>query len=296
MKISLPRLLLISAIVALAPGCGKKEKKPAAITEAAPGAATETSPADESVRGTDAAAAAPTETVDAAAPTPEAAPEDPAMAGVPTELLASDQAYEAWFRKHKLELNDPQMLDNDEDKDGASNRDEFLANTDPRDPESRPGVHAGIRLKDYNEATLPLVLEEVQGGEARIRRTDDAGSKSETVRAGQTVRGTSYKVERVAARRDTDKHGEPTDRSQVVLTDSATKEKVVLVKNMATRSSASYATIMSEDGKTTRKVKQGEVFAWPEEGGTTYKVVDLREDQIVVQEVESNKTWTIPRK
>ena len=294
MKIPLSRLILLTAALAILPACGKKEKQTAATKEAAPASATEAPPVEQSARETNATGDAPAASADATASEP--AVQDPAMVGVPAELLASDQAYEAWFGKHGLELNDPQMLDRDDDNDGSSNRDEFLADTNPHDAKSRPGVHAGMRLKEYNETTLPLVLEEVEGSEARIRRTDDAGGKGEKVRAGQTVSGTSYKVERVAARRDVDKHGEPTDRSQVVLTDSNTKEKVVLVKNMTTRSSASYATIMSEDGKKTRKVKQGEVFAWPEEGGTTYKVVDLREDQVVVQEVESNKTWTIPRK
>jgi hypothetical protein len=54
-------------------------------------------------------------------------------------------------QKYKLDLNDIKMLDADADGDGASNRDEFLAGTDPTDPNSRPGVHATIRLKEYDE-------------------------------------------------------------------------------------------------------------------------------------------------
>src|SRR5687768_12770951 len=46
---------------------------------------------------------------------PKAGAADPALADIPAELLASDEAYEAWFRKHQLNLQDPKMLDGDAD-------------------------------------------------------------------------------------------------------------------------------------------------------------------------------------
>src|SRR5687768_18166071 len=68
----------------------------------------------------------------------EAAPT--AGAAAPEEPVAN-AAFEEWFKKHRLDLNDPKMLEADEDADGFSNRDEFLADTDPRDPNARPGIH-----------------------------------------------------------------------------------------------------------------------------------------------------------
>ena len=95
---------------------------------------------------------------------------DVALAGLPADLLASDQAYDVWFKKHKLDLADAAMLDADPDGDGASNRDEFMADTNPRDPNSRPGIHRFIRLKEYHEVKIPLMLESVEGESARIRQ------------------------------------------------------------------------------------------------------------------------------
>src|SRR5688500_5710704 len=63
-----------------------------------------------------------------------APPADPAAAPAASPVVASasttpaDQAaYEVWFKKHNLDLNDKKMLDADADEDGFTNRDEFLA-------------------------------------------------------------------------------------------------------------------------------------------------------------------------
>ena len=228
----------------------------------------------------------------------EAAPDDlpsreeAALAGIPAELLASDNAYEAWFNKYKLDLKDPKMLDADPDGDGATNRDEFMGDTNPNDPNSRPGIHKFMRLKEYTEVKLPLILESVEGSQARIKQLEPE-PKVETVVAGQSVAG--LKVERVISRRDTDKEGVPVDLSRVILRDPATNQNVTLVKDMPAKSAASSAVLMSADGQTTVTIKEGDVFSWPTEQGTTYKVIDLRADQAVVQEVETKKMWTLPR-
>jgi len=217
----------------------------------------------------------------------------PGLADVPADLLASDQAYEAWFKKYNLDLNDRKMLDADADGDGASNRDEFMADTNPRDPNSRPGIHPFIRLKEYREVRIPLIVESVEGEVARIRHTGEGEDKVETVRAGQTING--MKVNRVIVQRELDKHGEPADMSRVELDDPTSKERVVLVKDMPAKSAASSALLISPDRQTSVTVKQGDVFAWPGEQGKSYKVIDLRTEQAVVQEMGTKKMVTIPR-
>jgi hypothetical protein len=42
-------------------------------------------------------------------------------------------------------------------------------------------------------------------------------------------------------------------------------------------------------------VKQDQTFKWPDENGATYKVIDLRADQVVVQDVATRKMWTIQK-
>lgn len=222
----------------------------------------------------------------------------PAVPGVPepaaTAEAPMEAGYEAWFKKHNLDLNDKAMLDADADGDGFSNRDEFMADTDPHDAESRPGIHKQMRLKQYTEVRLPVVLEDVSGDTARVRRFDGE-ERVETVRPGQMVKGMRWKVERMKSGQDVDKNGETFDLSSLTLIDTETNERTILKKNLPTRTNESFSELTSEDGTKVLKVKEGELFHWPDESGPEFKVIDLRQDQIVVQETATRKMWTIPK-
>lgn len=296
-------IALLFAVLSLT-GCDRKER--ASTRREAPSSDVAPEP--------DATAPAPSETAPAAspeAPAPAAQPaisaadaaflaemKDPAVVEAPPKPADDRAAYEEWFKKYQLDLNDPTMLDGDADNDGFTNRDEFLAGTNPRDAASHPeakAAHPAIRLKEYNEVRLPLVLESVSGDKAVIRRTDGGEARTETVRAGDMLPGFPLRVARLAERQQIDKDGNPMDRSQVVLEDPMTKETITLVKGLPAKTSASYAVLASDDGKTTLKVRAGEVFAWPGVAGATYRVVDLSRDQIVLQQQETRKMWTISR-
>ena len=210
------------------------------------------------------------------------------------EETKSNAEFEAWFKKHNLNLDDPGMLDADPDGDGFSNRDEFLADTNPKDAESRPGMHKFIKLREYTEVRLPFVLRSVEGDTARVEYDSDGTKAQEKVKKGETIRGTKLKVDRVETRTEFDKHGEKVDMTQIVMTDGDTGERVVALKDTPTRTSASFATLVDAEGKSVQKVREGDTFEWPSEPGVRYKVIDLRHDQVVVKEQQSGKTITIP--
>ncbi len=276
MKRFFRRFALLGLSVVLVTGCKKKEE--AAVTDVAREAETKLPKTEQ---------AAPVEE------TPS-----PAVSGVAASAAPSGEeqaAYEAWFKKHKLDLNDPKMLDADPDEDGFVNRDEFLADTDPHDKNARPGIHKSIRLKEYNEVRLPLALESIDGDKARIKRTDQENAKAVTVKEGDSIKGLPLKVKSVESKQDYDKAGEKVDISRVSLEDPSTKETVVLMKDLPAKTSASYAVLVSPDGKTNLKVRKGDTFSWPAEQGSTYRVLDLSQDQAVLQQIETKKTWTIPR-
>jgi hypothetical protein len=287
MKISLPYAVAASMLAVLFSGCGRKQEPQAQIAREAESSL----PPQEQV---------------APAPAPDADPsKDPGAAGQKLAVAAhlpgaggDTSAYEAWFKKYHLDLNDPKMLDADPDGDGFTNREEFLAGTDPLDPNSHPptvAARTSIKLKEYNEVRLPVVLEAVEGDKARLKRIEGGEGRVETVKAGDTLHGLPLTVEKVESKQDVDKNGDPVDLSRVTLTDATTKEKVVLMKDLPAKTSASYALLSSPDGKTSLKVHHADVFTWPGETGVTYKVVDISRDQVVLEQVENKKMWTIPR-
>ena len=288
-------VLRLSAVVTLAAGlfagCSKKEEADVVETSeqalppegrAEPAAVADAAPSAEAV---------PQISVpEPAAPVPEA----PAATTPPmNEFAAEAKAFEDWCRKYALDANDPAMLDADADGDGIPNRDEFVGGSSPLDPKSRPGIHAEMRLKAYNEVKLPVMLDSVEGDRAFLKQIEGGDAKPQTVKTGDSVQG--MKVGRVQKRRDFDKSGNPIDISQVTLEDPATKERVMLVKGLPARTAATYAVITSADGKTSMQVKQGETFEWPSKPGTLYVVIDMSADQVVVQQVENRRVWTIAR-
>jgi hypothetical protein len=289
MKTFLPHVAAASMLAIVLSGCGRKQESQTQITREAESSL----PPQEQV---------------AQAPAPENKDADllkqPSPGSQKPTLAANApggadiSAYEAWFKKYHLDLNDPKMLDADPDGDGFTNREEFLAGTDPLDPNSHPptvAARASIRLKEYNEVRLPIVLEAVEGDKARLKRTESGDSRVETVKAGDTLKGLQLTVEKVESKKDVDKNGDAVDLSEVTLADSTTKEKVVLMKDLPAKTSASYAVLSSPDGKSPLKVHRGDVFTWPGETGVTYRVVDLGRDQVVLEQVENKKMWTIPR-
>ena len=269
---------LAISVAALLPGCGKKQQADIETEAEHRIPAEERMPEPVPPPGAEPGAAP-------APATAEAAPDEP----------AGNADFEAWFKKYGLDLNDENMLAADADQDGFSNREEFLAETDPKDANSRPGVSKSMRVKDYTEVTLPFVLRGVEGSTATVEFTGDGGGKREKIKAGDTVRGTKLRVDRVTTGTDTDKHGDKVDMSQVILTDAESQDRIVAVKDLPTRTSDSFATLTDPEGKTTIKVREGDVFQWPTEPDASYKVIDLRKDQVVVKDEKSGKTVTIQR-
>ena len=108
---------------------------------------------------------------------PVALPEGTLEGSRPQAAISDDETarFEAWFRKYGLDPKDPAMLDADSDGDGFSNREEFLAGTNPRDPNSMPGMLDGIVMKELKEVSIPVILREVKGGKARVQRLDTPG-------------------------------------------------------------------------------------------------------------------------
>ena len=132
------------------------------------------------------------------------------------------------------------MLDADTDGDGYSNREEFLAGTNPRDPNSMPGMIDGVSMKELQDVRVPIILREVKGGKARVERMDGAGQ--EELREGSQPKGLPYRVTAIKQEVKADKHGVFTDVSQVTMKNPATKELVVLVRDMPARSRFCFAT------------------------------------------------------
>lgn len=208
-------------------------------------------------------------------------------------LSPDDRAkYEAWFKRHKMSP-DPAVMDQDADGDGYSNREEFLADTNPRDGKSMPGVIESAAVKTVNEVNVPLILREVKGKKARVQRSD-TGTEEELTE-GAAPKGLPYKVTAVKQEVKADKHGVYTDVSNVTLENTGTKETVVLIRDLPARSSETHAVVVGPNGGE-KKVHLDETVEIPGMPGRQFKVIELRPDQVLVEEIGTKRALSIPKR
>jgi hypothetical protein len=234
-----------------------------------------------------AAGTAPAPSTAAGLPAP--AEENPLLIGLPP---ADRAKYEAWFKRHNL-TSDPEVMDQDADGDGYSNREEFLADTNPRDPKSLPGVMDTASVKTVTEVTVPLILREVKGGKARVQRTDT--NAEEELVSGAQPKGLPYKVTAMKHEVKADKHGVFTDVSNVTLENVGTKEMITLIRDLPARSSETHAVVVGPNGEE-KKVHLDETVEIPGIPGKQFKVMELRADQVLVEEIGSKRALSIPKR
>jgi len=201
--------------------------------------------------------------------------------------------FDEWFMKYSIDPKNPAALDADTDGDGYSNREEFLAGTNPLDANSMPGMIDGLSMKELKDVRVPVILREVKGNTARVERPDTGGF--EDLREGSTLAGLPYRVTAVKQEVKADKHGVFSDVSQVVLENSTTKESVVLIRDLPARSSETHAILVGPDG-VEQKVHVDEVITLPGQKDKKFKVLELRPDQVVVEEIGTRRPLTIPKR
>jgi hypothetical protein len=279
------------ALLSLALFFASCSKKPATVVEQKPPLEDVTEPGGATAPATSNAA------TEQAAPAIPGAPAPAATSGNENPLLVglspADRAkYEAWFKRYNL-TSDPEIMDQDADADGYSNREEFLAETNPRDPKSLPGVMDTASVRAVNEVTVPMILREVKGGTARVQRTD-TNTEEEVVRGAQ-IKGLPYKVTNVKQEVKADKHGVFTDVSNVTLENVGTKEMVVLIRDLPARSSETHAVVVGPNGEE-KKVHLDETVEIPGIPGKQFKVIELRADQVLVEEIGSKRALSIPKR
>jgi Bacterial TSP3 repeat len=220
---------------------------------------------------------------------------DGVLGNTPRAALSDDETvkFEAWCRKYGLDPKDPAMLDADTDGDGFSNREEYIAGTNPRDPLSMPGMLDGVVMKELKDVRIPVILREVKGGKARVERLDTPGM--EEWEQGTSVKGLPYRVTAVKQEVKADKHGVFSDVSQVTLENTDTKESVVLIRDLPARTSETHA-ILKGPGGAEQAIHVDEIIELPGQKDKKFKVIELRPDQVVIEEMGTRKPLTIPKR
>lgn len=158
-----------------------------------------------------------------------------------------------------------------------------------------------LKMKDYREEPLPVMLKEVEAeaGIASVRVLSSRDSEPVKVEEGAVIPGTSLKLASMDAKFVSSKMGKGklVDVSSILVEDTVSGAKHLLVKDVPGRSTDTYATLMLPGSPFEYVVKNGDVFqaVTGEEGEQDYEVLDVRPTQVVIRNVTTEEVITVER-
>lgn len=166
--------------------------------------------------------------------------------------------------------------------------------TSPRQAPVKSMVLAG-----YHEEPLPIVVDNVDGNRAAMRRLDQSSGEPIEVVKGAMIPGTSFKIREVSSLYVSSKEGKGrmVDVSRVTVENTENGATHLLVKDVAGQSSDTYAILTSPDSQFRYVVKSGDTFTTnqPGIGVRDYQVLDIRANAVVIKDVTTDEVVTIAR-
>lgn len=163
-------------------------------------------------------------------------------------------------------------------------------------PASLEAVAAAMRMVDYRNRMLPIVVEEVPKGDTFATiRVLTGEEQNVTAAPGEEIPGTGLTVEKVRRRFISSKHGQGrlVDVSEVFVTESATGQRHLAVKGLPASAGEGCATVRIGNSEDLVEVRRGDVFT---AGTVQVKVVDVRPVQIVFERTDTKETGTVQMK
>ena len=158
-------------------------------------------------------------------------------------------------------------------------------------------VRESMRMKDFRESQLPILLEEVprEGHAAKIRVLSRTDLPPQVVSAGGEIGDTGLELVRAEKRLMPSKMGEGRwlDVSQVIVRDRSTGQRHLVVKDNPASASEATALVTIEDQ--TYDVREGDQFTVGDTSPTDYKVLEVRPTQVVVENTTTGEPITLAR-
>ena len=161
-------------------------------------------------------------------------------------------------------------------------------------------VVGSMVLAGFREQPLPISLNDVNDGQAGIRRLDNkAEGKTVRVKAGRVIPGTAFRVKSVTKKFVSSKEGKGklVDASRAVVEDTKTGSTYTLVRDTEGYSSDKYAVLTTPGSNYRYVVRTGDVFQTVEPGigKVDHQVIDIRPDAVVIKNLRTQDVESVSR-
>lgn len=192
-----------------------------------------------------------------------------------------------WFDQNGLDLLDPQVLVQDQDKDGFSNLEEFNAKTDPQSPQSHPEYITKLRLKRIIKKPFRFIFKSWYGNPEQFEslnfqiETIDLKQPTQFVKINGAVQGTNFKVVKFESKTVTDSNQIRKDISELSLQNEEGELIVLPLEKIANFPKLSARFKYLWNGAEF-EAKTNEQFSLEPAPDRTYKVIDISLTQALV--------------
>lgn len=210
----------------------------------------------------------------------------------------------AWLEKYGLDYLNPEVLNEDPDRDGFNNLLEFLGmdvkaesedSTDPTKLESHPPYHTRLTLgkSPANQTGIVLIRFRLKLMSYDINprnpndisvfiNTIDRGGRTKIVTVGEDIPETNYKTEKFVKKETKQPDGTVKDESELTIVNKLTGQKITLVLLVEKDSPESFVVLrylwVQPGSAPTRdmNLKKDDEFRLPPAPDKPYKVLDIR--------------------
>ena len=191
-----------------------------------------------------------------------------------------------WFEKFALPIQDADVLDQDPDKDGFTNLDEWQGNTDPTNKESHPDYTTKLHLVSATEEPFRYVFSSRIKNIFGINDIDQT-EPTQFLKIGDLVRGTDFKIVDFAEKRARNEYGMNDDVSELLLEHQGGGARVTLVKGKVATSPQSVATFLyAWGGRREFEVRKDQEFSLKPLEEIKYKLVEVQPNRAVIVNTE----------
>jgi hypothetical protein len=191
-----------------------------------------------------------------------------------------------WFEKYGLPIEDADVLDQDPDKDGFTNLDEWQGGTDPTQKDSHPDYTTKLHLVSATEEPFRYIFV------SRIKdkfgiNTIDQTEPTQFLKVGDVIRGTDFKIVNFTEKRALNQYGINEDVSELLLEHPQSHAQVTLVKGKVATSPQSVASfVYTWGGRLEFEVRKDQEFSLKPMEQIKYKLVEVQPAKAIIVNTE----------
>jgi hypothetical protein len=187
-----------------------------------------------------------------------------------------------WLEQFGLPIADSDVLEQDPDKDGFNNLDEWSGHTNPTDPNSHPEYYTKLKLKSATEEPFRLVFSSWVGDTFAIN-TIDLKQPTQFLKVGDAIKGTRFKIAKFQEKYQKNQYGTNVDVSELTLEQIETHEQLTLIKERVAISPESVATfVYTWGGRQEFQVRKDQEFSLKPQEQIKYKLIDVGPAKAVI--------------